>query len=58
MTPAFVIDLDGTLVDTAPDLLDALNVILARKGRPAVDLSSLRNMVGLARALCWPWPSN
>ncbi len=29
-------DLDGTLVDTAPDLAHALNVLLGRRGRPAL----------------------
>jgi phosphoglycolate phosphatase len=27
-----VFDLDGTLVDTAPDLIDSLNVLFAREG--------------------------
>ena len=29
-----VFDLDGTLVDTAPDLISALNFILDREGLP------------------------
>ena len=29
-----VFDLDGTLIDTAPDLIDTLNLILAREGLP------------------------
>jgi phosphoglycolate phosphatase len=33
-----VFDLDGTLVDTAPDLINALNFILAREGLPPVPL--------------------
>ena len=33
-----VFDLDGTLVDTAPDLIGALNFILAREGMPPVPL--------------------
>jgi phosphoglycolate phosphatase len=41
-----VFDLDGTLVDTAPDLINALNVILAREGMPAVPLASARMMIG------------
>src|ERR1700722_6819702 len=41
-----VFDLDGTLVDTAPDLINALNVILAREGMPAVPLTSARTMIG------------
>jgi phosphoglycolate phosphatase len=41
-----VFDLDGTLVDTAPDLIGALNVVLAREGLPPVPLQSARNMIG------------
>jgi phosphoglycolate phosphatase len=41
-----VFDLDGTLVDTAPDLIAALNYVLAREGLPAVPLASARNMIG------------
>jgi len=41
-----VFDLDGTLVDTAPDLISALNHILDREGLPAVPLPSARNMIG------------
>lgn len=41
-----VFDLDGTLVDTAPDLVDTLNVIFAREGLPAVPYGAARNMVG------------
>ena len=33
-----VFDLDGTLVDTAPDLINALNVVLDREGLPPVPL--------------------
>jgi phosphoglycolate phosphatase len=45
-TPTIVFDLDGTLVDTAPDLISALNFILNREGLPAVPLASARNMIG------------
>jgi phosphoglycolate phosphatase len=41
-----VFDLDGTLVDTAPDLINALNFILDREGLPPVPLQSARNMIG------------
>jgi phosphoglycolate phosphatase len=44
--PTIVFDLDGTLVDTAPDLIAALNHVLAREGLPAVPLASARNMIG------------
>lgn len=41
-----VFDLDGTLVDTAPDLIAALNYVLAREGLPAVPLNKARSMIG------------
>jgi phosphoglycolate phosphatase len=48
MTPprTVVFDLDGTLVDTAPDLISALNHILDREGMPPVPLHAARNMIG------------
>src|SRR5947209_4270784 len=41
-----VFDLDGTLVDTAPDLINALNYVLDREGMPPVPLQSARTMIG------------
>ena len=41
-----VFDLDGTLVDTAPDLINALNFILAREDLAPVPLHAARNMIG------------
>jgi phosphoglycolate phosphatase len=41
-----VFDLDGTLVDTAPDLIDTLNIVLAREGLPAVPFETARTMIG------------
>jgi phosphoglycolate phosphatase len=41
-----VFDLDGTLVDTAPDLVDTLNVVLTREGLPPVDFDAARNLIG------------
>jgi phosphoglycolate phosphatase len=50
--PALIFDLDGTLVDTAPDLLGATNAVLLSQGRCTVDPGTLRHMVGFgARAL-------
>src|SRR6201986_3298558 len=50
--PALIFDLDGTLADTAPDLLGATNAVLAARGRPLLDLAHFRHMVGFgARAL-------
>lgn len=45
-TPVITFDLDGTLVDTAPDLLNALDVILAAHKLPRVDRTHARNMIG------------
>ena len=44
--PTIVFDLDGTLVDTAPDLIDTLNVILARHEVRPVALGEARTMIG------------
>jgi phosphoglycolate phosphatase len=43
---AILFDLDGTLVDTAPDLAGALNYVLALEGRPPIDPVSVRALVG------------
>jgi phosphoglycolate phosphatase len=45
-SPALIFDLDGTLVDTAPDLLRALNAVLVQEGRRKVDLADMRHLVG------------
>lgn len=51
-SPLLVFDLDGTLVDTAPDLVAALNVVMARESLPPVPMHSARKMIGAgARAL-------
>lgn len=44
--PIIVFDLDGTLVDTAPDLLDSLNHCLKAGGLTPADPVSLRKFVG------------
>jgi phosphoglycolate phosphatase len=46
LAPTIAFDLDGTLVDTAPDLISALNFVLDREGLPPVQLASARNMIG------------
>ncbi|MSP68254.1 MAG: phosphoglycolate phosphatase [Alphaproteobacteria bacterium] len=43
---ALIFDLDGTLVDTAPDLLAALNGVLAERRRAALPDSMVRHLVG------------
>lgn len=44
--PIVVFDLDGTLVDTAPDLIHALNAILGAEGIPAIPFDIARPMIG------------
>jgi phosphoglycolate phosphatase len=41
-----VFDLDGTLVDTAPDLISTLNFVLADEGSPPVAYDDARRMIG------------
>lgn len=41
-----VFDLDGTLIDTAPDLVDTLNHILTKHEFPAVPFKTARLMIG------------
>jgi phosphoglycolate phosphatase len=45
-SPIVVFDLDGTLVDTAPDLIATLNTILAREGVPALPYAEARTLIG------------
>ncbi|MBS0612112.1 MAG: HAD-IA family hydrolase [Proteobacteria bacterium] len=62
-----VFDLDGTLVDSAPDLRLAVNRVLAAHGAQALELAQIRRMIGdgaaqllarafAARALTMPDP--
>ncbi len=46
MKLTLIFDLDGTLVDTAPDLLTTMNTLLTRDGRPPLDAAILRKLVG------------
>jgi phosphoglycolate phosphatase len=41
-----VFDLDGTLVDTAPDIVRALNETMDLEGLPRVKLETVRDLVG------------
>lgn len=43
---AILFDLDGTLVDSVPDLAAAVNALLAEFGRPALSLAQVTGMVG------------
>lgn len=44
--PTIVFDLDGTLIDTAPDLIDTLNLVFAREGLPPVAYETARSLIG------------
>ncbi|HEY9216842.1 MAG TPA: HAD hydrolase-like protein, partial [Phenylobacterium sp.] len=39
-------DLDGTLVDTAPDLVGTLNHLLRQEGLPALPMDQARPFIG------------
>ena len=39
-------DLDGTLVDTAPDLMNAHNHVMKKYGFPTKSTEEIRNLVG------------
>jgi phosphoglycolate phosphatase len=50
--PVLVFDLDGTLAETAGDLMGTLNVILTREGLAPLPLANARSLLGAgARAL-------
>lgn len=46
MCAAIVFDLDGTLIDSVPDLAAAVNTMLAEEGVPALDLETVMSFVG------------
>lgn len=39
-------DLDGTLLDTSPDLLAAVNAVLGQAGRPLLRVDEIKTMIG------------
>ena len=39
-------DLDGTIVDTAPDLMEAHNYVMKKFGHPVKELSHIKNLAG------------
>ncbi len=52
MAPVILFDLDGTLVDSAVDLLNALNAIMQQAGKPVLSLAEIRPVVSKgARAM-------
>ena len=46
MPNALILDLDGTLIDSAADLADAVNGLLAEMSLPAISLDAVRSMIG------------
>jgi phosphoglycolate phosphatase len=44
--PLVIFDLDGTLVDTAPDLIATLNAVVATEGVPPTAVDDARHLVG------------
>jgi phosphoglycolate phosphatase len=44
--PTIIFDLDGTMIDTAPDLVATLNIILAREELPPVAYDHARTFIG------------
>jgi phosphoglycolate phosphatase len=44
--PIVVFDLDGTLIDTAPDLIGTLNLVFAQEDLPPVAVENARSLVG------------
>jgi phosphoglycolate phosphatase len=43
---AIVFDLDGTLIDSLPDLAASVNVVLAARGLPALPSARIEKMIG------------
>jgi phosphoglycolate phosphatase len=43
---AAIFDLDGTLIDSAPDIRAALNRLLILRGMPALDADAVQSMIG------------
>ncbi|MEY4981952.1 MAG: phosphoglycolate phosphatase [Pseudomonadota bacterium] len=44
--PAVIFDLDGTLVDSAPDIHAGVSALLAREGAPPLSFDAVRGMIG------------
>ena len=46
VSPALVFDLDGTLIDSIPQVAAAVNATLAEAARPILTLAAVRDMIG------------
>ncbi|MBU2091984.1 MAG: HAD hydrolase-like protein, partial [Alphaproteobacteria bacterium] len=46
MDRALIFDLDGTLIDSATDLAQALNTLLAERHRPPVTMAQMKTFIG------------
>ncbi|MDE2148738.1 MAG: phosphoglycolate phosphatase [Gammaproteobacteria bacterium] len=46
MFDLIVFDLDGTLIDTAPEIADSVNAVLRQRGLPPADESNIREWIG------------
>ena len=44
--PAVIFDLDGTLVDSAPDIHAGITALLAREGVAPLSFEAVRGMIG------------
>ena len=51
---AIIFDLDGTLVDSLPDMSDALNRLLVDDGRRILDVEEVRPLIGggVSKMIC------
>ena len=43
---SIIFDLDGTLIDSGPDLLEALNFVLEKNNLDRIDSKVIGNLVG------------
>ena len=45
--PVYLFDIDGTLLDSAPDICGAQSDVLAAAGHPGASLEFLRSYIGM-----------
>jgi len=44
--PALVFDFDGTLIESAPEIRDCVNILMEEYGRPVLTLPQIEKMIG------------